>query len=488
MLGQVRCFSRARRAVVVATAGVLSAVFVASGVPSAAADTYWSPWVGSHSVGGAILGEYRVVGGPEGRLGYPVTDELPTPRAGGRFNHFEHGSIYWAPGLGAHEMFGAIRGKWASLGWENSMLGFPVTDEFPVGHGGVAQNFTGGSIYWSAPTGAHSVIGAIRQHWGELNWDQGYLGLPVTDEISLGRRGAYQLFQGGAVYWSPGTGAHAIRGAIAARWAGTGWENGPLGFPVSDENPLPGGASSHFQGGTISWSADTGAHVVTGAIRDLWAGMGWEGSVLGYPVTDEYSVPGGRQSDFEYGSILWTPELGAAPDVWIDGTGSGSVPLFLGSSRMLVEVSGEPTRNNLEVRFPTDRPDVDLALLSASWDTDWAAQGTVNWTRWPLPVTGFEVDSESDWSVHLSPAAWAPTLGRNQLLSGTGRAFLHYVGPPGALRVTSDGFMAVSSSNRADGPWPVVRINSGPATATGAVAQDVYLSIDSYDSWTIEVL
>jgi uncharacterized protein with LGFP repeats len=32
---------------------------------------------------------------------------------------------------------------------------------------------------------------------------------------------------------------------------------------------------------------------------------GWESGALGYPVSDEYDVAGGRKSDFEHGSITW---------------------------------------------------------------------------------------------------------------------------------------------------------------------------------------
>jgi uncharacterized protein with LGFP repeats len=46
----------------------------------------------------------------------PLTDESPTPDGIGRFNHFQGGSIYWTPGIGAHEVHGAIRDKWASMG------------------------------------------------------------------------------------------------------------------------------------------------------------------------------------------------------------------------------------------------------------------------------------------------------------------------------------------------------------------------------------
>ncbi|GAP53986.1 conserved hypothetical protein, partial [Arthrobacter sp. Hiyo6] len=42
-------------------------------------------------------------------------------------------------------------------------------------------------------------------------------------------------FQGGVIHWSPATGAHITKGAIDAAWAGLNWENGFLGYPTSNE-------------------------------------------------------------------------------------------------------------------------------------------------------------------------------------------------------------------------------------------------------------
>jgi uncharacterized protein with LGFP repeats len=89
------------------------------------------------------------------RLGFPTTDELGTPDGHGRFNHFEHGSIYWTPETGAHEVHGLIREKWASIGWERSRLRYPTSDEEtpPGGHGRVSD-FQGGAIVWTPEHGA----------------------------------------------------------------------------------------------------------------------------------------------------------------------------------------------------------------------------------------------------------------------------------------------------------------------------------------------
>jgi len=50
---------------------------------------------------------------------------------------------------------------------------------------------------------------------------------------------------------------------------------------------------------------------VLGAIYAQWASLGWERSGLGYPTTDEYSIPGGRRSDFVHGTITWQAGNGA---------------------------------------------------------------------------------------------------------------------------------------------------------------------------------
>jgi len=89
-------------------------------------------------------------------LGYPVTDETGTPDGVGRFNGFQGGAVYWTPRTGAHEVHGAILSTWASLGWERSALGYPVSDEFVVA-GGRQSNFERGSISWTAATGAVRV-------------------------------------------------------------------------------------------------------------------------------------------------------------------------------------------------------------------------------------------------------------------------------------------------------------------------------------------
>lgn len=212
-------------------------------------------------VHGSIGVTYRATGAEHGPLGYPLTDETPTPSRPGAYNHFQKGSVYWSPGTGAHVVWGAVRDRWARSGWENGFLGFPVTDEFatPV-KPGAYNHFEGGSVYWSAATGAREVHGAIRERWAAMGWENSRLGFPVTDEHPTpARTGAFSHFAGGSIYWSPRTGAWPVWGAIRGRWAADGWENGPLGFPVGAEVLGNGGAQQQFEGGVVTWDATTNA-------------------------------------------------------------------------------------------------------------------------------------------------------------------------------------------------------------------------------------
>src|SRR6266571_3716939 len=160
--------------------------------------------------------KYSQLGGTGGFLGAPVTSENIAPGGIGRYRHYQNGSIYWTPGTGAHEVHGAIRGKWSSLGWERSFLGYPLTDETTTPDGvGRYNHFQGGSVYWTPGTGAHEVHGAIRGKWSSLGWERSFLGYPTSDElITEDGTGRYSEFQHGSIYWSPATGALACRETV----------------------------------------------------------------------------------------------------------------------------------------------------------------------------------------------------------------------------------------------------------------------------------
>ena len=235
-------------------------------------------------VQGAILNKYRALGGERSFLGQAVTNELPTPDRSGRYNHFQGGSIYWTQQTGAWEVHGAIKQKWAALGWERSVLRYPVTDERTTPDGrGRYNHFQGGSIYWTQQTGACEVHGGIKEKWAALGWERSFLGYPVTDErVTPDGIGRYNHFQGGSIYWTQQTGAHEVHGAIKDKWASLGWERSYLGYPISDEQVTPDGRGrvSHFQGGSIYWYPDRGAYDVK---KGSTGGSNGSGGIAGLP-------------------------------------------------------------------------------------------------------------------------------------------------------------------------------------------------------------
>lgn len=214
---------------------------------------------------GAILEKYNQLGGAGGVLGPCASSELATPDGVGRYNDFEAGggggSIYWTQATGAHEVHHAIRAKWAALGWEKSAIGYPVTDQTRTPDGiGRFNHFQFGSIYWSPATGANEVRGAIRDKWASMGWERGFLGYPLTDETATpDGRGRFNHFQGGSIYWTPTTTAHEVHGAIRDKWASMGWEMSCLGYPTSDEYDWNGGKRSDFERGYIHWTPAAGA-------------------------------------------------------------------------------------------------------------------------------------------------------------------------------------------------------------------------------------
>lgn len=231
---------------------------------------YWSPASGAHHVIGAIGMRWTALGRQSGFLGYPISGEFCGLRAGGCFQRYQGGSIYWSPVSGAYETRGAIRDVWGRFGWENGTNGYPVSGEFcGLRDGGCAQRFQNGHIYFHPRHGTHRVLGAIFDGWARIGWETSAIGYPITGEFcGLRDGGCFQRFATGSMYWSPGSGAYAVLGAIGAHWGANGWEAGRYGYPVSNEAcRTEGGVRicvQRFQRGEITWRSDRGIVVPVG--------------------------------------------------------------------------------------------------------------------------------------------------------------------------------------------------------------------------------
>jgi hypothetical protein len=105
-------------------------------------------------VNGDIAAKYAFLGENGSALGFPTTDETPVGDGYGYFNHFEHGSIYWKANLGPHALWGPIHDTWMQQGAQsNPSLGYPLWDEAAVvGGRDLMVSFENGVLYWRQQT------------------------------------------------------------------------------------------------------------------------------------------------------------------------------------------------------------------------------------------------------------------------------------------------------------------------------------------------
>ena len=194
----------------------------------------------SPPVVGAIEAKYLELGGCRSVLGAPRSQELAVADGVGRFSTFEHGAIYWKPDVGAFEVHGAIFAKWSQLGAAPGVLGYPIGDETRTPDGVGRYNvFERGSVYWSSTLGAFEVHGKIRDKWAEMGWEAGELGYPVSDEyrVAVGRRND---FEGGSITWNASTGQSSVE-----LGGGPAWTVLDIDFEIQQTGYWCGPAATH---------------------------------------------------------------------------------------------------------------------------------------------------------------------------------------------------------------------------------------------------
>ncbi len=110
---------------------------------------------------------------------------------------------------------------------------------------------------------AFEVTGTIGDHYNEAGGASSPLGEPTSAEQDAPNGGKFQEFTGGVIYFSLPTGTWIVYGAIRAAWEAEGGAGGRLGYPTSDEQDIEGGKISHFENGSISYSIADDAVAVT---------------------------------------------------------------------------------------------------------------------------------------------------------------------------------------------------------------------------------
>lgn len=183
---------------------------------------YYHPNLGTFSVPKMIAEVWKKEGWEKGKLGYPISDEII--KNNNSVQKFEFGAVISAKG-GAYQVIyngdkksRGLYSKWLETGAENSYLGDLVTPNrsYPKNQYQYFAEFQKGYIYESFIKGTNKIDafvirkGPIFDYYASKKWEQGYLGLPISDEQSSKKSVEElreQVFQGGVIYYTQSMGA-----------------------------------------------------------------------------------------------------------------------------------------------------------------------------------------------------------------------------------------------------------------------------------------
>lgn len=182
---------------------------------------YWTAPYGAHAIrwGTAIGAKYRKENYELGTLGYPISDEQTY--ADGAIQEFWNPStnkkylVAWSPATqDAYIMVkdGSIYGRFI----DTPRIGFPVSDELPTGSG-VVQYFRDAAgretgVYWSPSTGAKIMNskGALYFHYVRNGYISKY-GYPITDETTTAQYTYIKFSKGFELRWTAAGGVQEIK-------------------------------------------------------------------------------------------------------------------------------------------------------------------------------------------------------------------------------------------------------------------------------------
>ena len=229
----------------------------------------------------------------------------------------------------------AINQAWNAAGGADSVVGGMDGEVYEVG-AGYGQKFTDGKIFFTPAAGAHLIYGAILDKYESLGGPaDSDLGFPNINEVPglVGPDSRVSTFDASdkpAIFWTPDTGAWAVRGAINAAWDKLGGSSGALGVPVEDERYDGDLVSQKFTGGEVTWNHVTNTFTTdpagladslaglevpmdpTTMISLAWRASGGLGGPLGARQGEQSTIgDDGAAQGYAGGKIFYSPQTGA---------------------------------------------------------------------------------------------------------------------------------------------------------------------------------
>lgn len=165
--------------------------------------------------------------------------------------------------------------------------------------------------------GENATSSAIHRRWLNDDAVRARVGDPVAAEVTDGSL-RYRDYTKGRLVWSTATGAKELEGNILAKYIERDLpHSAAFGAPTIDETSTPagGGRYNHFAGGgSIYWTSTTGAHPVSGGVKDRWRALDWERSYLGFPAADPAETATAICQNFQGGSVSVRKSDGVVTD------------------------------------------------------------------------------------------------------------------------------------------------------------------------------
>jgi uncharacterized protein with LGFP repeats len=203
--------------------------------------------------------------------------------------------------------WGPIEQKYIKMGGWASYLKASASPIAKVGDSrGSYVVYQGGSIYWTSGTGAHAVTNTVTTAWSAVGGPKGLLGYPTSDPVGGRPNGGWiQLFEDGAITDSKSTATKIVYGDAYNQWIKAGRESGDLGYPRTNRSSglRNQGWRQEFQKGAVTQSAVSPTKAVFGTSHEVWVALRREAGPLGYPMSNRYTgLPdGGWRQAFEFG-------------------------------------------------------------------------------------------------------------------------------------------------------------------------------------------
>ncbi|MFK7927485.1 MAG: LamG-like jellyroll fold domain-containing protein, partial [Myxococcota bacterium] len=375
----------------------------------------WHSATGAHPVWGQAYMTYAANGAEAGWLGMPlgavvVADVRHTPET-----RFENGRIYQRKvHEEAFEVHGSILARYLALGGRHGILGFPTSHESSVFNAsgaviGKVSHFEHGSIYWSSGRGAHEVVQPLQAAYQQQGGPSGTLGFPVSPPKRHGQKHRQGFVGGVLMKRSPSAKAQIVTSLTLrlGRTAQVGAIDDGIGFFEADKS------AELF--GKVNISASGVPKVQNKRVPN-----GHAGTTLTYSgAVPDVTIPATVDASFTVTIHLWDwdaasgdDKLGtyhrvfSADDLWeLDASGSRIV------DEPMTQGSGDASRNDLitQVSIAADKKEVDIADFRAQgwWKFVNKKTGTMSRGHYTEAFSDVEfVDDGWGAFIHLWDTIW----------------------------------------------------------------------------------